>query len=83
MAVVPGAGEPLSPQAAGLARRIARVFLDEPAGLMAEVHAAVICAAGGLDHWFRPQWRLRRNLCGGVSAGHSFPAGPWRRSEHD
>jgi hypothetical protein len=66
---VPGAWEPLSPQAADLARRIAGVFRDEPAGLMAQVHAAVICAAGGLDHWFRPQWRLRRNLCGGLPVG--------------
>jgi hypothetical protein len=45
MAVVPEAGEPLSPQAADLIRRVARVFLDEPAGLMAEVHAAVLAAA--------------------------------------
>jgi len=42
---VPDAGESLSPQAAELARRIARVFLDEPADLMAEVHAAVSAAA--------------------------------------
>jgi DNA-binding PucR family transcriptional regulator len=42
---VPGAQEPLSPQAADLVRRIARVFLDEPADLMAEVHAAVSAAA--------------------------------------
>ena len=28
-----------------MARRIARVFLDEPADLMAEVHAAVSAAA--------------------------------------
>ena len=41
MAVVADAGEPLSPQAADLVRRIARVLLDEPADLMAEVHAAV------------------------------------------
>ena len=39
------AGEPLSPQAADLIRRIARVFLDEPADLMAELHAAVSAAA--------------------------------------
>ena len=45
MAVVPDAGEPLSPQAADLVRRVARVFLDEPADLMAEVHAAVSAAA--------------------------------------
>jgi DNA-binding PucR family transcriptional regulator len=45
MAVVPGAGEPLSPQAADLVRRIARGVLDEPAGLMAEVSAAVSAAA--------------------------------------
>ena len=43
--VVADAGEPLSPQAADLVRRIARVFLDEPADLMAEVHAAVSAAA--------------------------------------
>ena len=45
MAVVPDAGEPLSPQAADLIRQIAHVFLDEPADLMAEVHAAVSAAA--------------------------------------
>src|SRR6476646_3864730 len=45
MAVVPDAGEPLSPQAADLVRRFARVFLDEPADLMAEAHAAVSAAA--------------------------------------
>ena len=45
MAVVPDAGEPLSPQAADLVRRVARVLLDEPADLMAEVHAAVSAAA--------------------------------------
>ena len=42
---MPDAGEPLSPQAADLVRRVARVFLDEPADLMAEVHAAVSAAA--------------------------------------
>ncbi len=42
---MPEAGEPLSPQAADLIRRVARVFLDEPADLMAEVHAAVSAAA--------------------------------------
>ena len=42
---MPDAGEPLSPQAAELVRRIARVFLDEPADLMAEMHAAVSAAA--------------------------------------
>jgi DNA-binding PucR family transcriptional regulator len=41
----PDAGEPLSPQAADLVRRIARVFLDEPAELMDQVHAAVAAAA--------------------------------------
>jgi DNA-binding PucR family transcriptional regulator len=45
MAVVPGAGEPLSPQAADLIRRLARGILDEPADLMAEVYAAVSAAA--------------------------------------
>src|SRR6185437_5787628 len=45
MAVVADAGEPLSPQAADLVRRIARVVLDEPADLMAELHAAVSAAA--------------------------------------
>ena len=45
MAIVPDAGEPLSPQAADLVRRIARVLLDEPADLMAELHAAVSAAA--------------------------------------
>ena len=50
MAVVPDAGapdagEPLSPQAADLVRRIARVILDEPADLMDRVHAAVSAAA--------------------------------------
>jgi DNA-binding PucR family transcriptional regulator len=42
---VADAREPLSPQAADLVRRIARVFLDEPADLMAEVHAVVSAAA--------------------------------------
>ena len=41
MAVVADTREPLSPQAADLIRQIAQVFLDEPADLMAEVHAAV------------------------------------------
>ena len=45
MAVVADAGEPLSPQAADLIRQIARVFLDEPADLMAGLHAAVSAAA--------------------------------------
>ena len=45
MAVVADAGEPLSPQAADLIRQIAQVFLDEPADLMAELHAAVSAAA--------------------------------------
>jgi DNA-binding PucR family transcriptional regulator len=45
MAVVPHTGESLSPQAADLVRRIARTVLDEPDGLMAEVHAAVSAAA--------------------------------------
>ena len=40
MAVVADAGKPLSPLAANLVRRVARVFLDEPDDLMAEVHAA-------------------------------------------
>lgn len=43
--IVPNAGESLSPQAADLVRRIARGVLDEPADLMAEVHAAVSAAA--------------------------------------
>jgi DNA-binding PucR family transcriptional regulator len=42
---VADAGEPLSAQAADLVRAIARGVLDEPAGLMAEVHAAVSAAA--------------------------------------
>ena len=42
---MPDAGEPLSPQAADLIRQVARVFLDEPADLMAEVHAAISAAA--------------------------------------
>jgi DNA-binding PucR family transcriptional regulator len=45
LAAVPDTGEPLSPQAADLVRRIARVFLDEPADLMAQVYAAVSAAA--------------------------------------
>jgi DNA-binding PucR family transcriptional regulator len=45
LAVVPDAAEPLSPQAADLVRRIARAFLDEHAGLMAKVYAAVSAAA--------------------------------------
>ena len=42
---MPDAGEPLSPQAADLVRRIARTVLDEPADLMDQVHAAVSAAA--------------------------------------
>jgi DNA-binding PucR family transcriptional regulator len=45
MAVVPDAADSLSPQAADLVRRIARVMLDEPADLMAAVQAAVSAAA--------------------------------------
>ncbi len=45
MAVVPDAGEPLSPQAADLVRRIARMILDEPADLIDQVYAAVLAAA--------------------------------------
>jgi DNA-binding PucR family transcriptional regulator len=45
MAVVADAGEPLSPQAADLVRRVARAVLDEPADLMDQVHAAVLAAA--------------------------------------
>ena len=45
MAIVPNAGEPLSPQAADLAGRIAQVFLDEPADLMDQVYIAVSAAA--------------------------------------
>jgi DNA-binding PucR family transcriptional regulator len=45
MAVVPGAGEPLSPQAADLVRRLARGILDKPADLMDQVQAAVSTAA--------------------------------------
>jgi len=41
----PDAGEPLSPQAADLVRRIARAILDEPADLMDQVHEAVSAAA--------------------------------------
>jgi DNA-binding PucR family transcriptional regulator len=45
MTVVPEAGEPLSPQAADLVRRIARTVLDEPADLMDQIQAAVSAAA--------------------------------------
>jgi DNA-binding PucR family transcriptional regulator len=45
MTVMPDAGEPLSPQAADLIRRVAQGVLDEPADLMAEVYAAVSAAA--------------------------------------
>ena len=45
MTVVPDAAERLSPQAADLVRRIARGILDEPAGLMDQVHTAVSAAA--------------------------------------
>jgi DNA-binding PucR family transcriptional regulator len=45
MTVVPEAGEPLSPQAAELVRRIAQGILDEPADLMGQVYAAVSAAA--------------------------------------
>lgn len=41
----PDAGEPLSPQAADLVRRIARTILDEPDNLMDQVHTAVAAAA--------------------------------------
>ena len=41
----PDAGEPLSPQAADLVRRIARTILDDPDDLMDQVHAAVSAAA--------------------------------------
>ena len=42
MGVVPDVGEPLSPQAADLVRRVARVVLAGAADLMAEVHATVL-----------------------------------------
>jgi len=42
---VADAGELLSPQAAELVRRIARMILDEPADLMDQVQAAVLAAA--------------------------------------
>ena len=42
---MPDAAEPLSPQAADLVRRPARGILDEPAGLMGQVYAAVSAAA--------------------------------------
>jgi len=42
---VPEVGEPLSPQAADLVRRIARTILDEPDDLLDQVHAAVAAAA--------------------------------------
>jgi DNA-binding PucR family transcriptional regulator len=45
MAVMPDGGQPLSPQAADLVRRIARGILDEPADLMDQVYAAVSAAA--------------------------------------
>jgi DNA-binding PucR family transcriptional regulator len=45
MKVVPDVGEALSPQAADLVCQIARMVLDEPADLMAEVQAAVSAAA--------------------------------------
>jgi hypothetical protein len=45
LTVVPDAGEPLSPRAADLVRRIARKVLDEPAELMTAVYAAVSAAA--------------------------------------
>ena len=45
MAVVPDAAEPLSPPAADLVGRIARMVLDEPADLMDQVQAAVAAAA--------------------------------------
>ena len=45
MADVPDAGEPLSPQAADLVRRLAQGILDEPAELMDQVQAAVSAAA--------------------------------------
>ena len=63
MAVVPEAGEALSPQAADLIRRVARVVLDEPADLMAEVHAAVLAAAS----------RRRRGAGSGLACGAGLP----------
>jgi DNA-binding PucR family transcriptional regulator len=45
MTVVPDAGDPLSPQAADLVRRVAQGILDEPAELMDQVEAAVSAAA--------------------------------------
>ncbi|HTQ92298.1 MAG TPA: helix-turn-helix domain-containing protein [Streptosporangiaceae bacterium] len=42
---MPEVGEPLSPQAADLVRRIARTILDEPDDLLDQVHAAVAAAA--------------------------------------
>jgi DNA-binding PucR family transcriptional regulator len=45
MTAVPDAGEPLSPQAADLVRRVAQGILDEPAELMDQVETAVSAAA--------------------------------------
>jgi DNA-binding PucR family transcriptional regulator len=45
MTVVPDAGEPLSPQAVDLVRRVAQEILDEPAELMNQMQAAVSAAA--------------------------------------
>jgi DNA-binding PucR family transcriptional regulator len=45
MAVMPDSGQPLSPQAADLVRRLAQGILDEPVDLMAEIYTAVSAAA--------------------------------------
>ena len=42
---MPDSGQPLSPQAADLVRRLAQGILDEPVDLMAEIYTAVSAAA--------------------------------------
>jgi hypothetical protein len=65
-----GRGPALSPQAADLIRPIARVFLDEPADLMAEVHAAVTAAADEpLRSERRAATRLHRYCTGELPPG--------------
>ena len=50
MAVVPDNGEPLSPQAADLVRRIAHVFLDEPAVCVPRTSSTSCDQAVFVDH---------------------------------
>jgi hypothetical protein len=70
MAVVPDAGEPLSPRAADLVRRIARGILEEPADLMDQVQAAVSAAA---DEPLRSEPMLAAEVATSTRAGGCRP----------